>query len=113
MLWQRPRALVQQTETVTLFIGVVEGPEDERRLVRFEGRELASRTYSQDDERILETLYESKDSLLVHTRILRRTIGLRTVYELRELSEPELGAEFPELSQLRSPLGLKEVLTDG
>ena len=118
--WERIRALrwrrwrlptpVQPVETFTVFVGIVEGTEDERQPVLLEGRKLACRTYSQDNERICETLYESKGRLLVHIRTLHRVEGLRTEYELRELSEHELRTEFPKLSQLRSPLELKSVL---
>lgn len=101
---------LSETETFAVFIGTVEGIEDGRRQVLFEGTKLAYRTYSQDDERICETLYESKGRLLVHTQTLHRVEGLRTEYELRELSEHELRTKFPGLSQLRFPLGLEETL---
>ena len=99
--------------TITVFVGTVDGIEDQRQPVLFEGRKLADRVYSQGNERICETLYESKDRLLVHIRTLHRVVGLRTEYELRELSEPELRTEFPELYGLRLPLTLEEALTDG
>jgi hypothetical protein len=96
--------------TITVFIGTVDDIEDRRQPVLFEGRKLADRVYSQGNERICETLYESKDRLLIHIQTLYRVEGLRTEYELRESSEHELRTEFPELSRLRSPLGLEEAL---
>jgi hypothetical protein len=102
---------IQSVETITVFVGTVEGPKDGRRRVLFEGRKLADRAYSQGNERICETLYESRGRLLVHTQTLYRVEGLRTVYELRELSERELSTEFPKLSRLRSSLRLEEALS--
>lgn len=109
-LGRRSPSLVHPAEVFIMFIGTVEGIEDGRRQVLFEGTKLAYRTYSWNDERICETLYESKGRLLIHTQTLHRIEGLRTEYELRELSEHELRTKFPELSRLRSPLGLEEAL---
>jgi len=74
--------------------------QDATRLVQFEGEELAERTehglhkgVTTDTRGVTEMLFRTEDGrLVVHVEDWSRWVGEPTVYNLREVTEEDLGA---------------------
>ena len=97
--------LIEPKEYNQIPLGTVQGVWDNRRLIEFDGQELAQRNYASGNKRITETLYQiGFKRYLVHVRTLTKTRGLPTRFELHHITDGELqfGGEFELLGRLRS-----------
>jgi len=97
--------VIEPKDDIIVTVGVVEGPEDRRKVIGFQGQQVAQRVFAEGDKRITETLYwigygpTGYKRFLIHTRTLHRTKGLRTELGLREVREADLA--FAPLGRLR------------